>query len=107
MSKMDGFTAAALLSAVEKGMDNDKVADLYKMFKGEESNGPSQEARDWITKNKGKRVKSSSGNVGVVERLNDSTCGVYNGERYPIYVRHDEDGKIYEYGLDELEVLEA
>lgn len=104
MSKMDSFTSAALLSAVANGADNNEVADLYKAFSSEQTDGPSPKAIEWFNLNKGRKVRLLGGNVGTLESLNESTCGLYNGERYPFKIRL-ENGELYDYGMDSIEEL--
>lgn len=77
--------------------------------------GPTPEAVRWFNDHQGKEVNIKyTGYVGVVHALNESAAGIYNGGRYPIYVKLEAPsqhqgksmaGKVFEYAIDQLEVL--
>lgn len=108
-NKMDGVTASALLGAVQGGGDVNQVADLFKAFNKFEG-GPSQEAREFVAANLGKKCKiKGTSHEGVVHKLNESTSGFYPGHRYPVYVKitnGESIGTVFEYDLPQIEVLE-
>lgn len=110
---MDKFTAEQLITALKNGGESDKVADLYKQIKGVNEEGPTEEQVKFFIENEGKVVSIKGTNMtGLVVRLNTSTRGFYPGGRYPIYVKIlsdtrqvDSVGRTFEYGIDQLEVL--
>ena len=104
---LDSVTAGIILNVAVK--DQEVAADLYKMFNDTSDTGPSLQQTDYVNQHTGKPccIKGTS-IIGVVDRLNNSSHGMYNGGRYPAYVRitkHDMPeavGKVYEYGLESL-----
>ena len=80
------------------------------------ADGPSEEAIQWLKDNPvGTPVKilgrSDEGTTAVVAGLNNRNYGMYNGGRYPIYVRLSGDSipvdtEPYEYSLDQIIVLD-
>jgi hypothetical protein len=90
----------------------DEVLKVHKLFTQRGGEGVTPDQIIWFAANKGKKVKIRGTNhIGVVSRLNQSTHGMYNGLRYPIYVeilesRNGVTGSIFEYGIDQLEIME-
>lgn len=96
--------------------DLEQLAGLYKSVNKVKSGGPSQEAIDWYEKNKGKTVSIKHTDMeGIVTNLNTKTRGFYPGDRYPIYVKINKDGRTgqynamgstFEYDLEQLILIE-
>lgn len=104
MNKIDSFTAQAILECAKK--DTDGAADLYKAICSTYEGGATKEQADWVNNNLGKKVKIKHTSFeGVIESLNESTHGFYNGGRYPAMVRRT-DGEVFEYGIDWLILTE-
>ena len=61
---MDSITSGILLSAAMTGADNDRIADLYKMFN--DGSGPSQETIQKIEGMIGRKCTVSWGIPGTV-----------------------------------------
>lgn len=109
---LDSFTASVILDAKEKGIGtNDQLADMVKTMKENAPGGPSKEARDFFVKNQGKKCKVRyTDHEGIVYKLNEATGGFYPGNRYPIKVQITNgkaSGAIFEYDLDQVEVIEG
>lgn len=107
---MDNFTASVLLSAAMNGeANNDELADLYKMVKGDDC-PPTHDQVDWFVNNEGKIVSVNNTNhVGVVHKLNKSRSGLYPGGRFPIYVKMtggNNIGEVFEYAIEQLTIVE-
>lgn len=107
---IDAFTAATLVAAASQGGDKEGVYDLYKEMKDKNDGGPTAEAIAFFKENEGKRCKvTGTSHEGIVHRLNNATAGFYPGSRCPIYVKitnGQSAGMVFEYGLDQVEVVE-
>jgi hypothetical protein len=108
--KIDPITASALLAVL--GINNtEEVLKVYKLFTQRGGEGVTPDQIKWFLTNKGKQVKvNGTDHVGIVFRLNESTHGMYNGLRYPIYVEitkssNGSTGAIFEYSIDQLEII--
>lgn len=111
MSDIDGFTAGLFLGAAMNGASPESIMDLKKSLESPRAGGPTQEAIDFFEKNKGKKCKVRfTSYTGIIHDLNRSSGGIYNGERFPIYVLITGEGRaknrIFEYELDQVEVIE-
>lgn len=94
-------------------MTDESLLRLAKEISQDTEGGLSEEAVKWFNGNRGKKVKIvGTGIVGIVKELNPRNRGLYNNERYPIHVeitkhpRSDGIGCVFEYSLDQLEVIE-
>ena len=101
---MDHITAGFLIGAALNGADNDKVADLYKMFN--DGSGPSQEDVEKIKSLIGRKCTVSWGVPGTIVGVNTTSSGIYNGGKYPLLVKQDKTGKVFEYGFDGFKLIE-
>lgn len=112
---MDGFTAKTLLEAAMSSKtvdDQNQVADLFKeLNKDTKKLDPEVEKLvvSWI----GKSCKIKfTGHQGIVLAANTSTGGFYPGHRFPVIVEITEStmkeakGQVFEYGLDQVEIVE-
>lgn len=108
---MDSFTAGLLVGMAKDGLGT----DLYKQIVNDRKTVPAT-SLEWFEANVGKRVKIKHTSYhGIVHKFNSSECGLYSGDRYPIYVKLDStcvfegeslEGKVYEYAIDQLEIVE-
>lgn len=111
---VDSFTASMFLKAVSTGGPAaiDAVADMYKQVTSNDE-GPTKEQAAAVNAMMNMRCKINYGSyTGTVIGLNSSTGGFYPGGRYPVIVKIDktQDGatnQVFEYGLDEVILLEA
>lgn len=101
---MDSFSSQLVLTAAKE--DSNLGADLYKAFSQNSEGAPSAEQREWVEKNIGKSVYIELVNMkGTLVRLNESSCGLEPGGRYPAIIKR-EDGYTFPYGLEHLKILE-
>ena len=101
---MGSITSGILLSAAMNGADNDRTADLYKMFN--DGSGPSQETIQKIEGMIRRKCTVSWDIPGTVVGVNTSSSGIYNGGRYPLLVRQDKTGQVFEYDFDGFKLIE-
>lgn len=102
---LDSTTAGALLNALHNGADVNDVADLYREFNTQEG-GPTPEAIAWYNENKNRMVRIKGTEwTGEVVGLNEADSGIYNGKRFPIFLKQTHSGKTYEYQLDQLTLI--
>lgn len=99
----DATTAQMILSVAAS--DVNKGADLYKEIMSDKTTGPTDEARAFITANMGKRVKNIGDMLGTLVGVNETTTGLYNGNRYPALIKLDT-GQTFEYCLSTFTVVE-
>ena len=109
MNIMDNFTNNLLLQA--SSTDPEVVADLYKELSSGGGNPPNEDQITWFMENVDKFVLVG-GHVGQVVELNTSSHGLYEGGRYPIYVKIVSSerfplaiGNTYEYDITGLEII--
>lgn len=101
---MDSFSSQLVLSAAKE--DANLGADLYKAFSQNSEGAPSKEQRNWVEQNIGKTVYIELVNLkGTIVRLNESSCGLEPGGRYPAVIQR-EDGHTFPYGLEHLKIVE-
>lgn len=107
---LDSFTAACLLNAAASDGDINQIVDLGKSLQGKGDGGPSTEARNFFVQNHNKKCKIKfTSHEGVIFRLNEAISGFYPGSRYPIKVQitnGEAKGAIFEYDLDQIELIE-
>lgn len=107
---LDSFTAATLVQAASKG-NVDEVVDMGKKLQSDVGGGPTSEARDFFAQHQNKKCKvTGTTHEGIIYRLNEATVGFYPGSRYPIKIKitnGQSAGTIFEYGLDQIEVIEG
>lgn len=108
-TNIDGFTAGAMLHALQGDASRAEIHDMLKSFK-REGNGPTKEQVKWVLENMGRAVSiNNTDYTGKITALNTSTGGFYEGGRYPVYVTIDDDvevirarGATFEYEIDQL-----
>ena len=109
--QIDSFTASVLTEHVKEG-NADEVLALYKDLCTTHDGGPSDEVISLVTSLIGKKCKvKHTSHIGVVEGVNRSTGGFYNGGRYPVFVKITKSrrtsavGKVFEYELSQIEII--
>lgn len=109
---MDGFTAGLLLSAVQRNpKDVDRIIDFGKGLKGP---GPTEDniARAEAMKGRKCSIKDTCHTGATVLGANTAKGGFADGGRYPVLVRIDTSGiegavgQVFEYGFDQVELIE-
>lgn len=108
---MDGVTAGLLLQATMNGQSHDQVYQLFKDLQGDRD-APTPEVIELVESWKGKKCKIKyTSHIGEVVGPNTSDRGFYPGGRFPAYVKilksgmESAVGQVFEYGLDQVELL--
>lgn len=105
---MDGFTVELMLTAIKNGASEESVIEIYKSLTSQCGTGPSEDIKELVTSMIGTKVRiKGTSYTGVVDSLNNTRHGIYNGGRFPFNVKIDEgngsaSGKVFEYSVDQV-----
>lgn len=99
---MDEYTAGVIIALTKEN----PVAAAHLFASTREQYGPTKDDAVNIERMIGKRCIVSWNIPGVIVGVNESSGGIYNGARYPLCVRQDTTGKVFEYGFEGFRLID-
>lgn len=93
-------------TTVTRSTDESLMAFLSFYVLGTRQSGPSKEDEEVVAGLIGKRCIVAYTVPGVIVGINRSADAVYGGARFPLLVRQDSTGKVFEYGFEGFRLID-